>query len=359
MPETQRQSTFRRILLLAAGLCVVALVVVFLCEPDTVDAQTGEDLGRTLPTLATVGGEPISEAEILERAAGELLRLRRERHELIERTVETRIRERLLEIEAARRDLPPEEMLRREIEARRAAIPAAEVEAFHEGRRLRQPFAQAEEQIRRHLASEAFYRELEEEHAVERRLEPFRIAMAPVGPSRGPSDAPVTLIEMVDFECPFCSRMVPVLDQLQRRYGDQVRFVVRQFPLEIHPSSPLAARASLCADDQGHFWEMHDRLFADQANLHLEGLPKIAAKVEGIDLEAFKSCLDSDRHEDALAVDRAAGLRAGVSGTPAFFINGRYLSGTVTADALAEIVEDELRRERSASADRDSEAGGR
>ena len=351
MPEIQRHSAARRLFLLIAGLGVVAVTVMVLGEPESLGAEAdgdGQLTGSTLPSspvLARVAGEAVTEDEIRAHAAGELIELERERHELLERTVEARIRARLADIEAKKRGLATEELLRQEIDARSGSIPAVEVEAFYQARRLRQPLAQVEEQIRRHLASEAFYGRLSKGQHIERLFEPFRVEVGSNGPSRGPADAPVTLVEMSDFECPFCGRMVPVLEQVRAEYGEQVRVVYRHFPLDIHPQAIPAAAAALCADEQGFFWEMHDRLFADQGNLGAEGLRQKAGAIEGVDLAEFESCLSSQRHVRAIEADREEARRLGVRSTPAIFINGRLLSGTVPYESLVEVIEDELARQ--------------
>jgi protein-disulfide isomerase len=177
-------------------------------------------------------------------------------------------------------------------------------------------------------------------------MEPPRAAVRTDGaPSRGPAAAPVTIVEFSDFQCPYCGRVQPVIGQLMQRYGDRLRVVFRHYPLPIHPLAPKAAEAAVCAADQGRFWEMHDKLFSDQAKLQVQDLKAKAAEV-GLDAEAFGACLDAGRHEAAWRADRAEGDRIGVTGTPAFFVNGRYINGSQPYDVFAAIVDDELARAR-------------
>ena len=145
-----------------------------------------------------------------------------------------------------------------------------------------------------------------------------RIQVAEAGsPSRGgPAGSPITIIEFSDFQCPFCSRVNPSLDQAKATYGDKVRFVFRQFPLNIHPQAPKAAEAALCANEQGKFWEMHDALFANQQKLSVPDLKATASELVA-DAGKFDACLDGGSMAPIVARDMADGTAAGVSGTPA------------------------------------------
>jgi len=176
-------------------------------------------------------------------------------------------------------------------------------------------------------------------------FEPTRIDVDADGyPAKGPTDAPVTIVEFSDFQCPFCSRLLPSLRQVVEEYGNQVRVVFRQFPLSsLHPDAQKAAEASLCANEQGMFWEMHDAMFENQQALGVEQL-KATARSLGVDGTDFDSCLDSGRFAAEVAADLQAGRAIGVNGTPALFINGRFLSGAKPFEDIAELVDDELRR---------------
>jgi protein-disulfide isomerase len=175
-------------------------------------------------------------------------------------------------------------------------------------------------------------------------LEPRRESVAATGPARGPADAPVTIVEFADFQCPFCGRLEPVLAHTLTKYGAQVRLVYRNFPLgEIHPQAQKAAEAAFCAQEQGKFWEMHDLMFAEQDSLGVEDL-KIKAQRLGLDRSAFDQCLDGGKERDAIALDAEGGDGLGIEGTPACFVNGRFLSGAVEESELDAIIDDELRR---------------
>jgi protein-disulfide isomerase len=147
-------------------------------------------------------------------------------------------------------------------------------------------------------------------------------------PAIGPEDAPVTIIEFSDFQCPYCARFqTETLPQILSNYGDRVRFVYRDFPLvSLHANALKAAEASECADDQEAYWKYHDLLFQNQSALDDASLKNYAASL-GLDTAAFNQCLDSDKYMSEVQKDEQDGITAGVQGTPAFFINGVLISG--------------------------------
>jgi protein-disulfide isomerase len=163
-------------------------------------------------------------------------------------------------------------------------------------------------------------------------------------PSRGPKEAPVTIVEFSDFECPYCGGLYPTLKQIEENYKDKIRIVYRQFPLNnIHPNAQKAAEASLCANEQGKFWQFHDAMFLDQKNLSVDALKAKAATL-AMNTQTFSSCLDSGKHAAAIQESLSEGSKAGVDGTPALFINGRFLGGNQPYEEIAKIIDDELLR---------------
>jgi protein-disulfide isomerase len=146
-------------------------------------------------------------------------------------------------------------------------------------------------------------------------------------PSRGPADAKVTLVEFVDYQCPFCGQLErDTMPQIEKNYGDKIRIVSRQFPLSIHANAMRAALAMECAYQQGKFWPLHDRLFHHQDDLGEAGLAA-QAQQSGLDVARLRTCEKSSRTKATIEKDIAAGRRYGVTGTPAVFINGRLVQG--------------------------------
>ncbi|MFD3625643.1 Na+/H+ antiporter NhaA [Streptomyces sp. NPDC058698] len=165
----------------------------------------------------------------------------------------------------------------------------------------------------------------------------------PVDPERdhilGPPDAPLTLVEYGDFECPFCARATGVTKELRQRFGDRFRYVFRHLPLpDVHPHSELAARAAVAADNQGRFWEMHDLLYAHQDELEYEDTAGYASDL-GLDVEKFLRDLDTDATADRVREDAASAEASGVRGAPTFFIGNRRHTGPYDAETLARELE--------------------
>jgi protein-disulfide isomerase len=157
--------------------------------------------------------------------------------------------------------------------------------------------------------------------------------------SQGPADAPVTLVEYGDFECPYCGRAYPIVKALQRRLGDRLRFVFRNFPLtNVHPHAAHAAEAAEAAAAQGRYWEMHDRLFERQRALDDAHLQRYAADI-GLDVAHFAAELEAGRHRARVQEDFLSGVRSGVNGTPTFYINGVRHDDSYALDVLLAALE--------------------
>ena len=275
---------------------------------------------------------------------------RRARQAILEQAVDEFVNNRLLQQEAQARHVSVAELTR---DIKTPEITAADVSAFyeHNKRDIGKPFEEVRPAIANYLtqqaaanARRAWFAALRARYSARSTLEPLREPVAADGPSRGPTDARVTIVEFADFQCPYCRRMAPVLRELLEKYPREVRLVYRQLPLtELHPDALHAAEASLCAREQGKFWEMHDALFADQGALDLDGLKKTAAQLQ-LKAQPFAACLAADRPLAVIRADTQAATDLGVNGTPGLFINGRFVSGAVSYDEMAATIDDELRR---------------
>jgi protein-disulfide isomerase len=145
-------------------------------------------------------------------------------------------------------------------------------------------------------------------------------------PTRGNENAAVTIVEWSDFQCPFCNRVSPTLAKIREEYGDRVRFVFKHMPLSIHPQAAGAHAAAEAAHRQGKFWEMHDRIFENQRDLAVETLEGYASAI-GLDMDQFRRDVEAEEVGKRIDEDMMQAQKLGVTGTPAFFINGRFLSG--------------------------------
>ncbi|TMB62107.1 MAG: DsbA family protein, partial [Deltaproteobacteria bacterium] len=157
------------------------------------------------------------------------------------------------------------------------------------------------------------------------------------------------IVEFSDFHCPFCRRVLPTLAQLESQYGEKIKLVFRDFPIDnLHPEASKAHEAARCANEQGKFWAYHDKLFASPPKSSPE-IFKGFAKDLGLNVTAFESCFASGKYQAAVKKDIEEGNRVGVTGTPAFFINGRIISGAQPLEAFARVIDDELARVQSSA----------
>jgi protein-disulfide isomerase len=160
---------------------------------------------------------------------------------------------------------------------------------------------------------------------------------------KGPKTAKVTIVEWSDFQCPFCSRVEPTIKQIEEKYGNDVRVVWRNQPLPFHPNAKPAAIAAMAAGEQGKFWEFHDKLFANQAQLSPQSYEKWAEEL-GLNMSKFKADVASNKFDARIAAESAAGTAVGANGTPAFFINGRSVVGAQPFDSFKAVIDDEIQK---------------
>jgi protein-disulfide isomerase len=308
--------------------------------------------------LARVNGKLVTEADVKKASADQFAQLEKQyekqKRDLLEGQLEQIIQDRLLEAEAAAKGVAKEQIL---ADLKPAPVTDADVDSFYEQNKAQIPRPKEEvagqikmylEQQRQGETRQKFFDELRSRYKVEYLLEPDRIEVAATGPAVGPATAPVTIVEFSDFQCPFCSRLVPTIEQVKAKYGDKVRIVFRQFPLNFHQFAQKAAEASLCANEQGKFWQMHDAMFKDQAALSVDQL-KATATGLGLNADQFNSCLDQGKYAAQIQTDIDAGTKAGVNGTPAMFINGRFLSGAQPLAEISKVIDDELVRKGGSS----------
>ena len=272
-------------------------------------------------------------------------------YELREARVQALVLEHLLLLEAATLKMESSEILNKQVISKVSQPSKAEISQFIAANKDRLPDGGKgmEDRIREYLlekrqdvAKEAYLKGLWDKHAVEILLQAPRFEVdGPQDLSRGPADAPMTVIEFSDFECPYCRRAQATLQKVSAVYGDKVRFVFRHYPLPFHNQAPKASEAAQCAADQGKFWPFHDALFEKGASLLPVDLKKLAGKL-ALNQANFDACLDSGHHADRVAKDTAVGKGLGISGTPTFFINGIRLVGAVPFEAFKKVMDAEL-----------------
>jgi protein-disulfide isomerase len=338
-----------------------ALLLAAACQspqPPKAPAQQGSKLDPN-QVVAKVGGKPITAAQLEGKIGRELKSLEQQYqerlHELRKDALEAMIREQLVEAKAKEKGLTATEYVEREVMQKLPQPSEEEIRSIYDrakasGQQL-PPLDQVRPDIARFInqqksqgAMNDFYEGLKRDANVEMLLPayvPPKVEVEAVGPSKGPASAPVTIVEFSDYQCPFCARVEPTIDELMAAYPDKIRVVFRDFPLPNHAQAPKAAEAAHCAGDQGKYWEMHKKLFQNQQALAPDDLKKHAREV-GLDGTKFDQCLDSGAKSSLVQKNLEAGSEAGVSGTPAFFINGRLLSGAQPLSAFKQAVDAEL-----------------
>jgi protein-disulfide isomerase len=312
--------------------------------------------------VATIGSQRISQSALDSFVAPQLMELRQQRQQVLEQGLDRYLDREVVDREAKARGMTPSDLVKKEVTSKVKEPTDAEVDAFYEGNkdRISAPKAQVVGQIKQYLMQQkeqqaftAYANSLKTKYGVKVLLKPLRVDIDTQNePARGPADAAVTLVEFGDFQCPYCARLEPTLKEVVKHYAGKVRLVFRQFPLQnIHPHAQVAAEASLCAREQGKFWQLHDAMYANQDALTAKDLKATAAKL-GMNAKQFDACLDGHKYNSKIQADMKAGEQAGVNGTPALFVNGRPVpGGAVAYDVLAKVIDDELsRRQASAGA---------
>lgn len=310
-------------------------------------------------TVATIGDFVVHERDLdswwQTHEAASYARLRQDWYEGRRKALDAILGDHLLAREAASREMSVDQLLAQELPKRALPVSDAEIRQIYE-RSLPLPGGMTFDQVKpmatsylqqQHLedARARFVGELRESAHATIRLETPRqpVVIAAVDPARGPASAPIQLVEFSDFECPYCRQLEPVLTRLRDTYGDRLRVVWKDFPLPIHSQARGAAEAARCAGDQGHFWEYHDLLFANQHALTADDLKRHASTLK-LELDRFVVCLERGMHRADVTVDLEEGTRQGIEATPTVFINGRPVIGAQPFDAYEKVIEEELSR---------------
>jgi len=307
--------------------------------------------------LAVVDGVTITADEVEKPLASQLSKLEEQIYNLKRQRLDALINEKLLAKEAAKRKLTVPALLDAEVTGKVGLVTEQEIEKFYQENKtqIKGEQAQVREQIRAFLQNQKLAAKREEfltslraqaKVVVNLKAPPIqRIEVSIQGaPFKGGEKAAVTIVEFSDFHCPFCRQVVPTLAQLDSRYGGKIKLVFRDFPIEnLHPGATKAHEAARCANEQGKFWPYHDKLFASPPSSSPDVFKGMAKDV-GLDAVMFETCLGSGKYQAAIKEDIAEGNRVGVSGTPAFFVNGRLISGAQPFEAFARVIDDELTR---------------
>jgi len=340
-----------------APAALAAFALACACSKPAATASTSGASGPTAPdkVVATFNGGKITAGELEKEVKPQIAELENKMYQARKQTLEQMAMERIVKAEAAKAGLSDQDYIRKRVESAPVKQPTeAEERQFYDRLKsggqippeatfdsLKDRIGQVLVNQQRQAQMQQVIGELQKQANLKLDLPQPRVQVAADGPARGPKDAPVTIVEFSDFECPYCGAAHDTVEQVMNTYAGKVRLVYRQFPLSFHPHAAKAAEASLCAADQGKFWEFHDVLFKNQKKLEPADLKAHASEV-GMDAQKFSQCLDSGEKKKAVDADQQAGLAAGVGGTPAFFINGVFLNGAQPIDEFKKVIDGEL-----------------
>jgi len=300
--------------------------------------------------VATIAGQPLKAETILERLKPIVYRMKLETYEVTKQRTEQMVDDMLLLEEAKRRQVGPEQIIRTEISDKVRDPTEEEVAKFYSDNKARisGDLNSVRNQVALYLQNESRQR-LEKDLSARLRknanirwlitepAQPIQNVSVDDDPARGEATAPVTVVEFTDFQCPACAAMHPILDEVMKSYGNKVRFVVRDFPLNQHEYARKAAEAANAANAQGKFFEYITVLFKNQKALDVPSLKKYASEV-GLDRARFDAALDRGVYAAEVQKDVTDGELYGVGSTPTIFVNGVQLR-TLSTEGLKEAID--------------------
>jgi protein-disulfide isomerase len=332
----------------STGLFLLALLVWTMtsCQPSK-DSQK----------LAEIAGTVITRVDIDKSGGKQLQVLRQQLYQLERQKLDEYIGAMLLTQEAKKRGVSVATLLEQEVNSSVQPPSEEEIRGLYEKNkeRIAVEFEKVRDQIRRYLHEQKiterkmeYFKTLRINGKVTTYLKPpelVRVDLSLNGaPSKGSEKAEVTIVKFEDFQCPYCKAVQPNFEEVLKRYDGKVRLVHKDLPLdELHPQARQAAEAARCADDEGKFWEYHDKLYASSPKAAPEDL-KFYARDLGLKQDSFDKCLSTGKYKAAIQKDMNEAASLGLTGTPTFFINGRELSGAQSVEAISQIIDEELSR---------------
>jgi protein-disulfide isomerase len=338
-------------------LLIVLLLTVSGCATD--EEATLDEPAVTGEIAAYLGDEPITLEEVDAFIKGDLAKMEQQKYEARRGTLEQLVSKKLADKEAEARGITTQEYYQLEVASKVTEPTDAEGLAFYQQNKARIKEFQSKSyeelagpiknnlmQIKANEIQRNLIANLKEAAGFKLILDAPRVAVqTPAGePEMGAgAGAAVTIVEFSDYQCPYCKRAYPEITKLMDEYGDRVRLIYRDYPLEIHTNARPAAVAARCAGDQGKYWEYHENLMTTAGSLDRSDLLSRGESV-GVDTNEFTLCLDSGAHDAAVETAFTEGAALGVTGTPTLFVNGRMLVGVIPYAALKALVDEELER---------------
>lgn len=309
----------------------------------------GNDSLSTSDVLVEIDGAKITLGQFEQKESTALFQARNTYYEAQRKAADAFVDQYLLEKQAQKENVTIPELLERHVNSTIAKDPSEETfRVFYEALPGNQNYEAVKAQMVEHLrqvridkAKAAYMKSLRDAASIDVKLEAPR---APVSlkdtPVRGSLNAPVTIVEFADYECPYCQQAQPALNKFEAEYKGKVAFAYKDTPLPMHPHAEKAAEATHCAEKQGKYWEFHDAIF-DGKKLDVSDLKETARALK-LDGEAFDKCLDAGDFAELVKAQLTEAQSYKLQGTPSFFINGRFYEGVLTYDQLRKAADEEL-----------------
>lgn len=309
--------------------------------------------------VAAWSGGQLTYGELKQDIATELTRLEADyltnRYDAEAAALDDRVNQAILEAEAKKQAIDVSALLKKEVEDKAAAPTEAEIKELYDanarklrGQTLEEVRPDIERAVRQQKQGERFgvyMSELRKAYGLNLQLPypdlPRIDVSADDDPFTGPAEAPVTIIQFAEYQCPYCGKARESLEEVEKTYPGKVKFVFRDFPLGFHNRAIPAAVAANCAEKQGKYWEVHDALMSNQRALEDADLERVAREAK-LDLEKWQACRKDPAMEAEIRKDMEDGQKAGVSGTPAFFVNGVFLNGAQPFERFKAVIDREL-----------------
>lgn len=323
----------------------VFLLGAFLTVALYVSAQEPSDSERV---IAEVGGQKLTLGDLQQQQGGKLLQARYQYYMNQRKVLDQLIDDKLIEIAAKNLHLSADQLLNTVVYKDLKDPTEDQLQVYYEGMESTESYEATHDRVLEHIrglrrekARTAYVKQLRSRATVQVLLAP---PLADVDLKdayvHGAKDAPVTLVEFADYECPYCQKITPELQKLEKEYGERLAVVYKDFPLPMHHTSQKAAEAARCAGEQGKFWEYHDVLFYSK-QLGVADL-KAHARVLKLDGDRFDKCLDNGAETASVKTSLEEAQKLGLTGTPSFFVNGHFFSGAADYTVLKEMVDLQL-----------------
>ena len=344
-------------ILLTSSLVVGLFAIVVACTDQQAKAKPNF-ITKPAPkagVVAKIGGEEITEEALVGDDKMDFFDLKKREYELKMERLNRLVVDKLIGAEAKKANMPLEEFINKKVVGGEIKITDKDLKKFIAEKHI--PESQINPQIKERITSylqnvkrqdaiQAYVAKLTKGNPVEVYFEKPKMSVAVEtgdAPIWGKADAPVTIVEFSDFQCPFCSRAAETVNEIKKKYAGKVKIAFRHFPLPMHKDARPAAEVSMCVNEQGtdKFWKFHDIAFKNQDKLGAAELEKYA-KEAGADPAKVKECVTAKKYASFVQKEMEYGEKVGVKSTPTFFINGEIIAGAVPFENFSEVIDDAL-----------------